>query len=368
MKKNGAISEKKTTLFGYFLLSLMSFTIIIIGNVIFEDIENVVGKVEYPSYCVSNIVNSDIETLTVKEEVKYCKFTKLDRDFNLEGEYLEVYPTVDKIIYLNKELDSKKFFLNDLDKKINYLLAKYNISVKEEIHKFRDSNFDYRKIQREFKDIEDKKIKLEEEIEALTKSRDKLVESISKDLETLKENYKKAQEVYEKEYRKFKVKLALLEALFVFPIFLIMVKIYFKLKAKDSHNTVIFSFISGAIGFLILEVLIEFILNILPDDLKELLILWAEDFIVFRYLLYYLILALAISIFVAIVFYIQKMIFSKDAIAFRRLKDSQCPNCAFRVEVGDIYCSNCANEIQVKCSNCGELKLKDMKFCSKCGA
>lgn len=360
--KNSITAEKRTTLLGYFFLSTMSLAIIIVANIIFSDLEEILDRVYYPSHCVYEVTHYDIKSIDRKTKV--CDFSKLDRDFKLEVGYNKILPTIEKIIFLNREINSKKESIAHLEKTINNLLAKYNISIKEEIHNLSDKNFDYQKIKFEFNGLENRRLKDENELKKLDSSREVLINHIKDDLESLKKSYESAIEVYRVEKREYNIKLALLEFIFILPLFLIALKLYFKLKAKDSQNTIIFSFIVGALSILLMQILLEFVANILPHHIIELLEELIASFAIFRYIIYYLLLAFVIAIFVVAVYLIQKSIFSKDAIIFKRLKDNLCPKCGFKVN--DKYCANCGYEVKIECKSCKNLTFSDMKFCSHC--
>lgn len=366
MAKNKSLSEYRTTILGYFLLTAMSIAIFIVVNVIFTDMERIIERVEYPSHCVNYIgeENSDLKTLNYLSES--CKFSKIDKDYNIDRLYSELELDLNSIVSLNGDILDRKKSLELTQKDINSLLSRYNISIKEKIHNLDKKSFDYQAIKQKFEKLSKMEKETKEKLNVLESQRDFLLDKNQDKIDELRDSYKKAMKNYKSEYKIYRFKLFLLESSFILPLFLIILKIYFKLKAKDSQNTVIFSFILGSIAFLFIEVFLGFIINVLPEDLEKLITALAQDFIVFRYLLYYVALLLVVLIFILSVYFIQKMIFSKEAVVFRRLKESSCPNCSFKIGENDIFCANCSYEIRRECQNCKKLTLKDMKFCSNC--
>jgi hypothetical protein len=365
MANNSSLAEHRTTLLGYFLLTAMSMAIFIVVNVIFSDMEVVVDRVDYPSYCVGNVVNTDLKKLTYLDE--NCEYSNFDKKFNIESEFVELLPIFRSLVLINSEIKAKEQLLSTVQKDIDRLLSRFNISLKEEIYKLDKKSFDYEKIKSKFEELNRKELENIEFIKTLNTRVENILEKNSDKIEKLKIDYQIAIESYNSEYRLFRFKLFLLESAFILPLFLLILKVYFRLKAKDSQNTVIFSFILGSIAFLFIESVFGFIIHVLPQDIAEIIESLAKDFLFFRYILYYVSLLFVVLIFVISVYFIQKMIFSKDAVTFRRLKDSLCPNCGFKIDRDDIFCSNCSYEIRIECEECKEIKFKDMKFCSKCG-
>lgn len=357
LAKHISLSENKTTLLGYFLLSAMAFCIFIAVNIlVFDDIERAIDKYESPSNCIERLVNSNLENITFNDS--NCKnFNTTDEKFNLTKTYNLIFPEIKLLTEINSEIKNQNRELDKVQKSINEIAIRYNI-LKE--------NSQLNKKSKELDELLLNEKNLKNIIENLKTQQQTLITKNSPQLKELKDNYESAYQIYRGEYKSFKFKLFLSQLLFILPLSFVMLKIYFKLKSKDSQYTIIFSFILGSMAFLFAQIVLSLLLNILPENLAILIKELADGFFVIRYLLYYIGLFLIIFLFVAIVFIIQKVIFSKEALTFRRLKESQCPKCTFRIESNEIFCSNCGYHIKESCKNCNKPRLKDMNFCPHC--
>ena len=108
--------------------------------------------------------------------------------------------------------------------------------------------------------------------------------------------------------------------------------------------------------FLQLDVVFQFIFNIVQSLLGGLLFLVSYIYILF----------IPLFGFVIIKFF-QKVVFNTKIQAANRAQKSRCVNCAKKIRQSDSHCPHCGYYQYTECENCHNLTYKHLPYCKHCG-
>lgn len=179
--------------------------------------------------------------------------------------------------------------------------------------------------------------------------------------------YKAAGDSYEKDWARYKFWVFLLEILFVAPFFAASIWFYRRLHAKASPHTVIAIPIVAVSSILLARVILVYFWNLFLADLAELLLLVISQLAIFRSLVYYLGMILAVVIFGGAVYKLQKQIFAPQRVRIRRLRSKKCPYCEFSLDLTKNFCPGCGKQLMMHCKSCNQERFVDMRYCPSCG-
>jgi hypothetical protein len=211
-------------------------------------------------------------------------------------------------------------------------------------------------------------MRLESERKALLSERAAILDAIRGTASGFETERQRAKELYLSAYNWYRIKVFLLSLLFVLPLFLYALRRYFSWKREDSPYTIIVGALLGAFSVLLLQVVGMFLYEIIPRRIIQLLIEFFTQFAFLRYVLYYGSVLLVIVLFGGIVYYIQKTVFSREAVALRSLKDRKCPICSFSIDLSMKHCPKCGHRLQSECASCHGMRFEDLPVCHQCGA
>ena len=359
------ISEKKTSKLGYVLLIILVIFLIIIGQKVFSDIENISKKPVRPAYCIESY--SDIDKLKNLNYSQSCRFSDLDRKFNIDKNFKIIEAEINEIIVLNTEIRNIEKQINSRKNSLDNLLKQYDISLQEIIAE--EEGFLINKSGTKISIVS-----LNNEISSLSQKlnnkeieKNNILNLIQPKLVVLKTSYDKALKYCENKKGHHNLIVFLLKLLFILPLFVLSLRFYFRLKRKNSPHTIIAAAILTALSILFSEIVLIFLYQILPMEWLMRIFKILMEIAVLRYIIYYGSALLVIVIFGGIVYYIQKKVYNPKIIAIRRLKDNKCPNCSFALDRSYVFCPKCGEQLKEKCSNCGNLKMKNLPYCPSCG-
>lgn len=355
------ISEKKTSKLGYLILIALFVFIVVIGQTIFSDIQDIPEKPEAPAYCVYDYINYGLEGLTYEP---YCYFGNVDYQFGIDVLLDEIAPTVEKIISYNSDIQTKKWSLNDFDR--DALIQDYDASLLEEIADT-EGVFNQEDLGNDIKATDAKIAAIEHEIEDLEKARDALIAEIQPQIDELEALHNEAQDYYETKNAWYSFKVFILKLFFVLPFFGLFLWLYLKHKRQDSPYTIIITSVFFASTALFLEVVIIFLYDVLPRQWFLNIFEFLMAVAALKYVVYYGSVALVILLLGGIVFFIQKNLYNPHRVALRALKENKCPNCALTLELSEKYCAKCGHQIKTTCAKCNQLKYVDLEHCPYCG-
>lgn len=360
------IGEKRTSILGYVFLFLMALFIVIAGETIFNDLQEVPKRPGYVSYCLEAFAQRT-EKEGGLEYVRDCdEFTELDQKYGLESKYYAIKSELDRIQAIDEKLnylDGQKF-QNTYN--LDTASRDYDLSLQEKMAEvpslvpINDTADNVSTIRATITNIET-------QITDLRAERTKLVRDIGPELEDLKFTYAEAKTEHRKQVAWFQFKVFLLQLLFVLPFFLVLIFYYLKLKRKDSPYTIILTSATGAFAVLFLQTTLVFLYHMLPTEWIEEVLRFLLDAPFLRYIIYYGSVILVLLLFGGVVYYIQKNVFSPAKVAMRRIKDNKCPDCAYRLNDQHSFCPRCGLKLKKNCESCGHLRFVHLPFCSTCG-
>lgn len=354
MKPVEQVSEVKTSKLGAILLTIMVVFIFSISQIFLSDIKQIISKPLLPSYCISELANISKKSLTrdfckyqnfyssiyIQDSNTEYKFNQTDIDFGLDTKYQQTLTKLQPLFEINNSIENDNSKLQ---------------SLREDLM---DQDPYLQPIQ-----IRNQK----DDIQSLLDKYDKEFSKVKPVLETLDFDY---QEAYDKtKFKRFFYYLAdfCLQLLFILPFFAYGLKKYFALKKTNSPYTVIFTAIVSATALLIFQVVVVFLYEVLPWDFLEKIWTWIQDFPFLRYIFYYGVIALTISLFGGVVYYIQKTAYASDKVARRRIIKGQCPNCENKIKDSYNNCRGCGESLKITCQKCKNSTSKFFKFCTSCG-
>lgn len=385
------VSEKRTTKVGYLLLFLMGIFIVIIGQTIFEDIGRIPDRPEGLSLCSREfallldshwtdipITSTDVyatgydemsDIYRVDDLMKQqCRFSRYEESSGVAGIVRNSYSDLGKYYGLQDPIDRIENELNTLRPERTLKQESYDTSLQERQAGISKPLSDPRQTGDSLKADTATVMKLESERKSLLSERSAVLDTIRLTAGGFEPKRQKAKELYLSDYNWYRVKVFLLSLLFVLPFFLFSLKRYLAWKREDSPYTIIVGALLGAFSILLLQVVGMFLYEIIPRRIIELLIDFFTQFAFLRYVLYYGSVIVVIALFGGIVYYIQKNVFSREAVARRALKDRKCPICTFSIDLSMQYCPECGHGLQQECPSCHGLRFADLPVCHQCGA
>ncbi|PID70102.1 hypothetical protein CSB37_03780 [bacterium DOLZORAL124_38_8] len=166
----------------------------------------------------------------------------------------------------------------------------------------------------------------------------------------------------------YPIKVFGVQMLFLLPLFLFFLWQYIRMQNKEnSLLSLIFSHLFLVTLIPMLWKVFSVLADILPFHfLADLLaILEALNLVA---LWNYFVIALAIGFAFGLIYFLQKKVFSAEAIWQKRLAKQQCWNCGKRkFSKTEKHCSFCGELQQETCKKCGKEKRVKASFCHNCG-
>lgn len=375
------ISEKRTTKLGYVLLIIMVIFVVSISETIFSDLSSIPTQPTPLSYCsqsFANLIGSNLDTINSGNYYGYsygdelgkqkCTFGQSEELTGVAATIRKAYPDIAKYYTLEKQIGDIDTKLNTANRSRTLNRENYDISLQEKQAGVQNGVIDPNQIGTDFSVTNQDVMSLETQKKSLTLDQSQVMGKIVREAVGFDAKYKVAQRMYQTAFNWYRVYVFLLSLLFVLPLFLLSLRKYFTWKRADSPNTIIATAAVVAFGMLLLQVVGMFLYEIIPHRLIELFIEFFKMFAFLRYVLYYGSVFLVIALFGGIVLYIQKKVFSKEAVAIRALKNRKCPTCEFAIDLSMQYCPRCAHGLQSECGTCHQLRFKDLPVCYHCGA
>ena len=359
------ISEKKTSKLGYILLIILVIFLIIIGQKVFSDIENISKKPVQPAYCIK--AYSDADKLKNLNYSQSCRFGDIDRKFSIDKNFKIIEPEINKIIILNTEIRNIEKQINFKKNSLDNLLKQYDISLQEVIAEEEGFLINKSGTKVSIVFLSNEISSLNQKLDNKKIEKNNKLDLIRPKLVVLKTSYDEALKYCENKKGHHNFIVFLLKLIFILPLFVLSLRFYFKLKRKNSPHTIIAAAILTALSILFSEIVLIFLYQILPMEWLMQIFKILMEIAVLRYVIYYGSALLTIVIFGGIVYYIQKKVYDPKVIAIRRLKDNKCPNCSFTLDQSYDFCPKCGKRLKEKCSNCGNLKMKNLPYCPSCG-
>ncbi|OHA52503.1 MAG: hypothetical protein A2991_04230 [Candidatus Terrybacteria bacterium RIFCSPLOWO2_01_FULL_58_14] len=189
----------------------------------------------------------------------------------------------------------------------------------------------------------------------------------SEELPPLTAAYRVAGDAYERAWAGYKFWVFLLELLFTVPFFGVALRFYRRLHGRASPHTVIAIPIVAVAALLLSRVFLVYFWSLFLADLLLFLFSVLERLAIFRTLLYYIGMLIAVAIFGGSVYRLQTAVFAPERVRLRRLRAKKCPACEFPLELAESFCPGCGKQIRAACPQCGKLRYVGMGHCPSCG-
>lgn len=363
------ISEKRTSVLGYVLLTLMIIFIITAGNTVFYDLSRIPDTPIPLSDCTRNLSWQFFSYGSEKCE-QHPNFTETDVQFGLDSLYTILLPRFVAKKQTEEALEDAQRVETDLKETRLFLYQKYGISLqedaqlsKQELNRVLSSA----KSAEQIREIEAKLAKHQIRLDSLKRALFEIEAEVKPVFDQFRNQVELATDFVQREEVWKKWFEFLLKLLFILPLMASSIYFYIKLKAKNSPYTIILTALVSAFSFLFLQISSVLLYHVVPHKWLGQILQWLISIPFFSYLVYYLMVITIILFFGGMVFYIQKRVFNPVVVARRRLREHKCPSCSFPIEAGQKFCTDCGKQIRVECSSCGSLRYPDLTYCSNCG-
>ncbi|MDD2892205.1 MAG: zinc ribbon domain-containing protein [Candidatus Gracilibacteria bacterium] len=157
------------------------------------------------------------------------------------------------------------------------------------------------------------------------------------------------------------------ELLFLMPIFLL---VWFwngrSISRENGAQSLVSSHLLVVIFIPIFWKICEGVLEIIPERFLLFVMKFLQDLQILM-LWYYFLILLAIGATLAIIYFLQKKIFSRKRLIEKRVEHSECQFCGKHLRESDIFCPFCGESQFRKCSKCKEETYREIPICRKCG-
>ncbi len=359
--------ERRTPILGYILLIAMAIVTSWLGFLALSDLDNVPQKPEALSTCSYPYLQYEWQDAWHKYPKEYgypsvyeytpkskdCIFSKLERKYEVGRVFNESKELRDQIKDLKKKLQPK-------ESELNFLKQNYQLGLTEDIAKVPGGGiYDTKKTA---KDLE----ALEKEVVGLRAQLSEKELKLKPYEDELKDLYAKVQTDLRSEWRWHDFYSFLLQGIFVFPLFFLLLKIYFRLSRENSPYLIIFTFLLIPASLFVLKIVFVYFWGLFLGKILEVIWSFIKDVQILKSLISYFGMILAAAVFGGAVYFLQKKIFDPKRVSQRHLRDKKCPNCSFSLDLSKNFCSNCGHKILEKCEKCGKERYSDLPVCQYC--
>jgi predicted RNA-binding Zn-ribbon protein involved in translation (DUF1610 family) len=157
------------------------------------------------------------------------------------------------------------------------------------------------------------------------------------------------------------------ELLFLIPLFLLVLAWNNRSIARENGaQSLVSSHLLVVIFIPIFWKVCEGVFEIIPKRLLETIMKFLQDLQILMFWYYFLIL-LAIGVALAVIYFLQKKVFSRKRLIERRVEHSECQYCGKHLRETDVFCPFCGEGQFRKCGKCKEETYRELPICRKCG-
>ncbi|MEI8356403.1 MAG: zinc ribbon domain-containing protein, partial [Deltaproteobacteria bacterium] len=158
-----------------------------------------------------------------------------------------------------------------------------------------------------------------------------------------------------------------LQMIFLLPLFVVFYAWNNRsIRKSRGLQTLVSSHLLGISFIPILCKIIETVYDILPKRLLVKLINLLESLKLVA-IWHYLVIALAVSSALFLIYIFQKKLFSREKLIERRISKGECQRCGKHLPPGSQACPFCGYSQFKNCSNCNSLMHVHGKYCRECG-
>ncbi|MBI3671487.1 zinc ribbon domain-containing protein [Candidatus Azambacteria bacterium] len=360
--------EKRTPVVGYLLLIAMTIVVLWLGISALNDLYDVPQKPQTLSTCASGYIsyrwedNWHMQEMIQQPYFAYPETVKGSEECIFSD--IEIKYGADKIFAetkaLRKELGSLRNGLMMKQGQLESLRQQYGLGLTERIAVEKQPAYNTEEIKSQLS-------ALEPEVASLQSELSKKELEFKPFEEKLKSAYKDIQKENRSLWRWHDFYAFLLQVIFVFPLFFLLLKFYFRLSAKNSPYLIIITFLLVPASIFVLDIVFVYFWGLFLGRILEDLWNFIKNIQILKSLISYLGMIIAALIFGGSVYLLQKKIFNPKRVALKHLRDKKCPNCSFSLDLSKNFCSNCGTKILEKCQKCGESRYADLPVCRYCG-
>ena len=165
----------------------------------------------------------------------------------------------------------------------------------------------------------------------------------------------------------FPVKKLGMQLIFLLPLFVVFYAWNnTSIRKNRGLQTLVSSHLLGISFIPILCKIIETVYDIIPKKLLKTLIYLLESLKLVA-IWHYLVIALAVSAALFLIYIFQKKLFSREKLIVRRISKGECQQCGKRLPDGSPACPFCGFAQFKPCGNCSKLMHVHGQFCRECG-
>lgn len=373
------VHEKKTHLSGYMMLTAMAIVVLWTGEMAISDLGKLVTPPTPYSSCYydySSDSGSSYRSYDYNYNYNYgypeagqeprCKFSDKEKQVGFAEEYARIENDLKKIDTLNKEASDAKAQISSAEYEIRTLEQRYTGALTEKIAQ-ENQVYTVSQIQNDIQSQKSRKTEAERSLVAINSQIDAARAVIKPNEDKLRQLAAELTKQMNRSQAMYDLMLFLVRAVFILPLFLYGLRLYFRLSKKDSPYLVIVTFALIPLGIFTLQIVCVYFWGLFLADLLAFLIGLFMGFAFLRFLLPYIGMLAAIGIFGGFVYILQKKIFNPQRVLLRRLREKKCPTCQFILDLAKNFCPNCGNQIYEVCAACNGAKVKGLPHCPNCG-
>ena len=299
-------------------------------------------------------ISRDVKPIFGKDQEEKCSFSRFENTHDIPQLFEKRKAVAGPLNVAERELENVRADLLEAERE-------YNLGLQENIAREKQKLYSLPELQKKIEALRIKQLELQT-------NTDKLRVELKPLNENLKTVYQGVLKDYRSGWRWYEFKVFLLEALFVFPFFLCVLWLYYRLFAKHSPYTIIVTALLGVASVLTLRVLIAWFWSLFLARILETIWEFVQSFALLKSLIFYGGMLFSIVIFGGAVYILQKRIFDPMRVALRRLRQKQCPRCQTSLDLAADFCPNCGRRIREICTQCGNARYSGMPWCPHCGA
>ncbi len=388
--------ERKTPFAGYVLLIAMTIVSVWLGFIALDDLQSVPAKPQALSACAAPYTTYGWQDAwryggpyydyarepVYSPESAYpypikaggsmaasqtCVFSEIEKKRGVSAAFEKSKNIRDETAQLQSVISQKQTFLYQAQTTAAELRRQYELGLQEKGVQMPGRIYNPEQLQAQLGPIESRQIALNAEISDASVKMAALSAKLKPYNEELAGLYKAVVADWRTEWRWYELWVFLLQSLFVFPFFFIVLKTYFRLSAKNSPYTIIATFALITASVFALYIAVVYFWSLFLAVILEALWSIIKQIQILKSIITYVGMLLTIFLFGGAVYLLQKKIFNPARVALRHLRDKQCPFCRFSLDLSRNFCPHCGEQILEKCVKCQNARFVRMAVCPYCG-
>ncbi|NCT02222.1 hypothetical protein GW766_03145 [Candidatus Parcubacteria bacterium] len=368
------IDSKRTSKLGYFFLLLMVIFGIWQGNMFLAEVQDSVDAPMKNSDCSARLANAIGLSFTKNyyydrdyySESK-CAFSPRELTLGLDRAYANAVPYFEKINTFEKQLSGLNQQRYTLENSKRQTMDEYQVSLIEEMAARGDTYFNPEELGTGYAGQKENLTQINGQIQRVTAQKEAAVKELSAFVMTYRPLLNKAESEYVFDVKQYQFILFLISVVLVGPLFYFVWRRYHAARLTRSAYTIIWGGAVATFGFILAQVMLVFVYEILPREILEAMFSFLAELEFIWTLLTYFGFILVPLFFGFLIYFIQKKLYNKQAVLMRALKNEHCPNCSFKVTPDMNNCPICGYKIKSQCATCNHMSLDGGTFCSVCG-